>query len=150
MYDSSANLTYTALTGSKKQSVSDAERLFSDELRTFMRSKKYSEEERYIGVIGDWRKACDERGISELTRSKYNYSLLNYIVEDLMPWHGDFDFSYLEVNRYVSSCTCIVSRVAGGGIQCSISKIVMLGVVWERAISQLGMHVILKIKLITM
>ena len=54
------NLTYCALTGSKKQSVSDAEHLFFDKLQTYMGNKNYSEEEQYIGVIGDWRKVCEE------------------------------------------------------------------------------------------
>ena len=101
LYDPSANLTYTALTGARKQSVSDAERLFSSELQEFMRRKGYSEEERYISVIGSWRKACDERGLNELAQSKYNYLLLNYIFEELMPWYRDFDYSYFEVNWYV-------------------------------------------------
>lgn len=99
LYDSTTNLTYTALTGTRKQSVSDAERLFSPELKAFMQNKKYTLEAEYITAVGNWRDACDKRGLSELQRCRYNYSLLNYIVEDIMPWHGKYDFSHIEVNR---------------------------------------------------
>lgn len=110
LYDPSANLTYTALTGTRKQSVSDAEHLFSPELARFMRGKGYLPEEKYITVVGNWRAGCDERGLSELQRSKYNYGLLNYILEDLMPWHEEYDFSYIEVNRYDVLHACMDSN----------------------------------------
>ena len=52
----------------------------------------------------NWRRACDERGLSPLKRSQFNYELLNFILDDLMPWHTKvYDFSLLEVNRFVNS-----------------------------------------------
>ena len=105
LHDPDAKLTYTALTGARKQSVVDAERLFSPSLADFMERKGYDVEANYIRVVLNWRRACDERGLSELQRCRYNYHMLNYILDDLMPWHHQFDFSYLEV-RYTCSCTC--------------------------------------------
>ena len=100
--DPSSDLTYPALIGSRKQSVVDAERLFNQNLAKFMLSKGYKYEAEYIQTIWNWRRSCDERGLSEIKRSKFNYQFLNYILDELMPWHKDsYDFSLLEVNRYV-------------------------------------------------
>ena len=101
LHDPEACLTYTALTGERKQSVTDAAQLFAPTLLGFMEKKGYSCEANYIRVILNWRRACDERGLSELQRCHYNYQMLNYILDDLMPWHWEYDFSYLEVNRYI-------------------------------------------------
>ena len=44
--------------------------------------------------------ASDGRGVSQLDRCKYNYQMLNYILDELMPWHRrSYDFSRLEVNQ---------------------------------------------------
>jgi len=73
--------------------------LFSSDLAEFMSSKGYHFEVKYIL---NWRRASDERGLSERERSKLNYGLLNMILDDLMPWHSQkYDFSLLEVNRYM-------------------------------------------------
>ena len=100
--DSNTKLTYPALTGQRKQSVRDVENLFSARMVTFMESKGYKFEAKYISIIMNWRRACDERGLSSLQRSHFNYDLLNYLLDELMPWHLHmYDFSLLEVNRYV-------------------------------------------------
>ena len=49
--------------GIRKQSVEDAERLFSPSLLQFVEDKDYQYEARYIHVILGWRQACDERGL---------------------------------------------------------------------------------------
>lgn len=100
LHDQEACLTYTALTGERKQSVSDAERLFSSSLLAFMERKGFTCEANYIRVVLNWRRACDERGLNELQRSHFNQKMLNYILEELMPWYQHYDYSYLEVNRY--------------------------------------------------
>ena len=95
-------MTYSSLVGLRKQSVEDAERLFSPSMAEFMDHKGYKPEAEYIRAVLGWRKACDERGLSELERSRYNYQFLNYILKDWMPWfESNYDFSLLEVNRYV-------------------------------------------------
>ena len=69
-----------------------------------MEWKSYNEEANYIRAVLDWRRARahDERGLSELQRCRNNYKILNYILDELMPWHQiKYDFSLLEVNRYV-------------------------------------------------
>ena len=52
-----------------------------------MKNKGYTYEHKYTEAITNWRRACDERGLSELTRSKFNYGMLNLILDELMPWH---------------------------------------------------------------
>lgn len=100
--DPSSCLTYPALTGARKQSVVDAERLFSPELAAFMRRNGHNYEARYIETIWNWRRACDHRGLSELERCQFNYTFLNLILDELMPWHQhQYDFGLLEINKYV-------------------------------------------------
>ena len=99
LHDPESQLTYTALTGERKQSVTDAERLFSPSMVRFMEKKGYEFEANYIGVVLNWHRACDERGLSEQQRCHYNHQMLSYILDDLMPWHEEYDYSYLEVNR---------------------------------------------------
>ena len=78
----------------------DAERLFSPELAQFMRRKGYDYEAAFIEAVGNWRCACDCRGLSELERCRCNYTFLNIILDELMPWHREsYDFIELEVNR---------------------------------------------------
>lgn len=100
--DPTTGLTLAALTGTRKQSVIDAERLFSAGVVEFMKKKGYTYEQKYTEAIMNWRRACDERGLSELTRCKFNYAFLNLILDELMPWHKEiYNFSHLEVNRYI-------------------------------------------------
>ena len=78
----------------------DAERFFGPELAQFMRRKGYAYEAKFVETIGNWRRACDYRGRSELERNRYNYAFLNLILDELMPWHTEvYDFINLEVNR---------------------------------------------------
>jgi hypothetical protein len=102
--DPSSGLTYPALTGQRKQSVTDAERLFNPDLAKFMREKGYEYEAKYIEAVWGWRQACDCRGLTELQRCRLNYQFLNLILDELMPWHREFyDFSLLEVNRPINN-----------------------------------------------
>ena len=103
--DPSSDLTYPALTGARKQSVVDAERLFNPNLTAFMKQKGYEYEAQYTETVWNWRRACDDRGLKELQRCKFNHEFLNLILDDLMPWYKQtYDFSLLEVNRYVCIC----------------------------------------------
>ena len=100
--DASSGLTYPSLTGSRKQSVRDAERLFSKEMVAFMKKKGYTFEEEFIEVVLNWRRASDERGLTQLQRCRFSHNMMNYLLDDLMPRHKSlYDFSTLEVNRYV-------------------------------------------------
>lgn len=95
--DISTGLTYPAFTGARKQSVPDAQRMFTTDLADFMKAKGHEYEATYIQTM---YRACDERGLSELTRSKYNYQFLNLMLDELMPWHKKYyDFGFLEVNK---------------------------------------------------
>ena len=101
MYDEVSGLTFPALTGQRKQSVRDAEILFSEGVQKFMERSGYQYEGKFISAVRNWRRACDERGLSSLQRCRFNYQLLQLILDELMPWHSEcYDFSTLEVNRY--------------------------------------------------
>lgn len=97
-----ANLTYSALTGRRKQSVGDVERLFNPNLIDVLDRKGYTYEACYIRVIMNWRKACDEHGLSQSLHKKYNQEFLSFMLDELIPWHSDtLDYSTMEVNRYL-------------------------------------------------
>lgn len=102
LYDESANLIYTALTDRRKQSIRDVEILFSSSVADFMSRSNYEYEAHYMNVIRTWRLSCDERGLSQLQRCRFNYQLLNMLLDELMPWHSvQYDLSLMEVNRYI-------------------------------------------------
>ncbi len=93
------------MTGIRKQSVEDVERLFGSGMVNFMKKNGYDVdvEAKYIEVFHNWRRAVDERGLSAQQRCQYRDELLSYILDDWMPWHSVqdlHDFSLLEVNRY--------------------------------------------------
>ena len=61
----------------------------------------YTVEAQYLRAIHNRCRACDERGLTEEERSKFNQELQSYILDELMPWHSVpelRDFSLLEVN----------------------------------------------------
>ena len=77
------------------------ERLFGQNLIDFMKGKEYETEANYLQKVRNWRRAIDERGLSEEQRQMYIEEFLNFITEDLMSgYSGETkDFSLLEVNR---------------------------------------------------
>ena len=98
-------MTYTALSGERKQSVEDVERLFSQEMVDWMETKGYSCEIEYLQAVRGWS------AVSQL-----NMQLLDYIFDDLTPWHCDAnmnDFSLLEGNRYVRVYVNVVRGCMG-------------------------------------
>lgn len=102
VYDDEAKLSYHALIGTRKQSVSDVEQIFSFRVLEFFERKGYTIEAEYVRMIRDWCRACDERGLTNAQRAQYNHNLLNNVLDELMPWHGKpglRDFSLLEVNQ---------------------------------------------------
>lgn len=102
LQDASTGLTYPALTGVRKQSVQDVERLFGPGVIAFMEKKNYQPEARFLKVVRNWRRAIDERGLEESQRQRFIQDFKTYICKDLMPWYSDGvkDFSLMEVNRY--------------------------------------------------
>ena len=98
-YDPSTGLTYSALTGEHKQSIGDVERLFNPHIAEYMERNGHEYEARYVKAIHNWRRATDERGLTQQQRSKFNQEFLDLVLDELMPWHkDDCDFSKLEVN----------------------------------------------------
>lgn len=65
-----------------------------------MEDKGYVMEQQYVQTIACWHEATDGRGLSQLERSHANYQMLNYILDEWMPWHRDlYDFLYADVNK---------------------------------------------------
>ena len=65
-----------------------------------MERNGYETEAKYIHAVRGWRQACDERGLTEVERSRLNYQFLEFILDDWVPWHQQSrDFSLIEVNR---------------------------------------------------
>ena len=79
----------------------DAERLLSYHVANFFRGKGYENEYQDVKVIAQWHESSDGRGISQLKRSQYNYEMLNYLLDEWVPWQkDDYDFSKIDINRY--------------------------------------------------
>jgi hypothetical protein len=95
-------LTHSALVGLQKQSVLDAERLLSHRMASFMERHDYQDEAEFLRAVAAWHEASDGRGLSQLQRCKANYVMLNYLLDEWMPWHQvSYDFSLIDINRYV-------------------------------------------------
>ncbi len=105
--------TQTALIGRRKQSIRDVENFFSSSVADFMNRKGYTYEAQFVTTVRNWRRACDERGLTQLKRCQFNYELLNMLLDELMPWHRtQYDLSLMEVNRYVvDTYTSIVTVI---------------------------------------
>ena len=89
------------------------EAVYSDSMVRWMEKNRYDHEATYLRVICNWRRAYDERGLSTVQHSQFNNDFLNYILDDLMSWHkqeGLWDFSLLEVNRYLQYKICILDH----------------------------------------
>lgn len=100
--DPLSGLTHAALVGKRKQSVKDAERLLSYHVVASLRRHGHNAEADYVHVIAQWHEASDGRGLGQLQRCRYNYKMLNFILDEWMPWHTDiYDFATIDINRYV-------------------------------------------------
>ena len=60
VYNEWTKLSYHALIGSRKQSVSDVEQIFSAEVLDFFEAKGYDVEAEYVRLVRNWRRASDE------------------------------------------------------------------------------------------
>ena len=103
MHDRTTGLTYTALTDKRKQSIGDAEKVLSPPVGKWLRANGFLSEARFVEVVSNWHKANDGRRLTEADRKKYNLAMLDYLLEDWMPWYKDErDYSTLDVNRYIT------------------------------------------------
>ena len=102
MQDPKTGLTFAALTGERKQSVVDAERMLSYLVASFLSEHGYEKEGEFVRTVAGWHEAADGRGLSELKRCKKNYEMLNMILDEWMPWHKTApNFSTIDINRYL-------------------------------------------------
>lgn len=100
LMDPQSGLTHAALTGKRKQSLVDAERLMSSLVVQSLRRHGYDREANFVEVLANWHEATDGRVLSQLERCRFNYRLLNLILDEWMPWHtASYDFSTIDVNR---------------------------------------------------
>ena len=99
--DPLSGLTHAALVGKRKQSVKDAERLLSYHVVASLDRHGHNTEADYVRIIAQWHEASDGRGLSQLQRCRYNYEMLNFILDEWMPWHTDtYNFATIDINRY--------------------------------------------------
>ena len=98
--DPKSGLTHAALVGKRKQSVKDAERLLSYHVVDSLRRHGHNTEADYVRIIAQWHEASDGRGLSQMQRCRYNYEMLNFILDEWMPWHREtYDFATIDINR---------------------------------------------------
>ncbi|CAC5378339.1 unnamed protein product [Mytilus coruscus] len=83
MMDKNTGLTHASLTGQRSQSVEDAEKLY--QVAVSMEQNNFDKEAEYVRTIAGWHEASDGRDLSQLQRSKFNYQMLNYIIDDFIP-----------------------------------------------------------------
>jgi hypothetical protein len=82
--------------------VGDAEKLLSPTVAKWLKANGFLNEGRFVEIVSNWHKASDGRGLTEADRKKYNLEMLDYILEDWMPWYKEErDYSTLDVNRYM-------------------------------------------------
>ena len=111
LLDSQSGLTHAALIGKRKQSLADAERLLSYHVVASLRKNGHEREAKHVEIIANWHEASDGRGLSQLIRCKYNYKMLEYILDEWMPWHKTcYDFSTIDVNRYTTGTLELIYR----------------------------------------
>lgn len=103
LLDNQSGLTHAALIGARKQSVRDAEKLLSYSVVNSMEKSGYTFEANYVRTIAQWHEACDGKGLAIHKRSEYNKAMFRYIVEDLMPSNGEYNFTALDINRLVDN-----------------------------------------------
>lgn len=104
MLDPKTGLTQAALTGERKQSVQDAERVLSFLVAKFLEEHGHNTEGNYVSFVAGWHEAADGRGLTELRRCERNYKMLNMILEEWIQWYNeDCDFSTLDINMYTLS-----------------------------------------------
>lgn len=103
MTPTATGLTYEALTGKNKQSVPDCEKIISLGVIAFMEKNNHLEEAKVLKTIHSWHKAVDGRGLDETTRSNHCKDMLQWVLEDWMPYHDKEqpDYSLVDVNRLV-------------------------------------------------
>lgn len=107
LHSPNSGLTYTALTGQHKQSVPDCEKMFSRGVVEFFEENNFPEEARFVSLVRNWHKANDGRGLTEETRRLYNLAMLDFILEDWMPWYWfNRDYSVMDVNRLSKYSLC--------------------------------------------
>jgi len=100
LHDPFSGLTKTALTGLNKQSVPDCERIFSVGMIDFMSRCGHHKEMSFLKVVHNWHKASDGRGLDDDERKAYNKDMMDWILDDWMPWHRyNLDYSTLDINR---------------------------------------------------
>ena len=99
--DPLSGLTHAALVGKQRQSVKDTERLLSYHVADSLQRHGYIEEVNYVRIVAQWHESSDGRGLSQLQRCRFNCQMLNFILEEWMPWYDEcYDFSTIDINRY--------------------------------------------------
>jgi hypothetical protein len=69
-------------------------------MASFMEQNGFEDEAIFLRAVAGWHEASDGRGLSQLQRCRANYNMLNYILDEWMPWHQEnYNFSLIDINR---------------------------------------------------
>lgn len=64
-----------------------------------MKASGFEFEANYISVIAQWHEASDGRGLTEEQRSAYNRSMLDYLLEEIIPNRtGTMNLLHVDIN----------------------------------------------------
>ena len=89
----------------------NAERLLSYHVVALLRKNGHEREAKHVEIFANWHEASDGRGLSQLICCKYNYKMLEYILDEWMPWHKTcYDFSTIDINRYTTGTLELIYR----------------------------------------
>lgn len=78
----------------------------------FLRQHGHDKEARHVQIVLNWHKASDGRGMDEPTRSMYNKAMLDWLLEDWMPWfHYDRDYRSMDVDRPIKGIRGLTREV---------------------------------------
>ena len=93
------------LTGKRKQSIPDCERVFSLGVLNYMADKGHESEYQFVNLVQNWLKAVDGWGLDENLRSQHCQKMLKWLLVDLMPWTENVpvDFRTLHVSRKIQT-----------------------------------------------
>lgn len=100
LHDPFTGLACEALAGKQKQLVQHCEEIFSRGVLEFMQRNCHATEAKFTETVQNWHKATDGRGLSEQTRSQYNKDMLNFLLQDWMPWfQQERDYATINILR---------------------------------------------------
>lgn len=86
------------------------EDVFGEGVIKFMEQHKYKNEAKYLRTVRNWRRAVDERGLTDTQRQQFCSEFLDYILKDLIPWYSAekrISVHLMSTSTYIYAIMCI-------------------------------------------